>query len=152
MKFYIFDLVILLTFSYYCTQFKMIRIQHNTMRSRNINMRHIVAVALVVFIMETQNVAGKFWKYSIWFIVLQYVTKRIIIGTLRWGQCTGLRLDNSVSSFTASDCVSMGGKCCDLGQLSKSINKNDLIELLHPCSSDWRCYFHHVNIKWLRAT
>ena len=64
-KFYIFDLVILLTFSYYCTQFKMIRIQHNTMRSRNINMRQIVAVALVVFIMETQNVAGKFLKYSI---------------------------------------------------------------------------------------
>jgi hypothetical protein len=49
------------------------------MRSRNINMRHIVAVALVVFIMETQNVAGKFLKYSIWFIVPQYVTKRIII-------------------------------------------------------------------------
>nr|CAH0099625.1 unnamed protein product [Daphnia galeata] len=96
-------------------------IQHNTMRSRNINMRHIVAIALVVFIMETQNVTG----------------------TLRWGQCTGLRLDNSVSSFTASDCVSMGGKCCDLGQLTIETD----VTTGDPSQRCLTCYNPDVKVK-----
>jgi hypothetical protein len=92
-------------------------------------LRHVVVVALVVFVLETPSVAGKFKNdiFSTIFISqLIYAMFNIniiqILGRLMWGECKGLRLENALS-IPAKDCISLGGKCCDLGQMSKSIDK-----------------------------
>ncbi|XP_057373412.1 uncharacterized protein LOC130694351 [Daphnia carinata] len=36
-----------------------------------------------------------------------------VAAELKYGECTGLRLDNSVS-IRAGKCVALGGKCCDM--------------------------------------
>jgi hypothetical protein len=44
-----------------------------------------------------------------------------IIGVLQFGECTGLRVENSATPFAPKVCVALGGTCCDLGSFSKSI-------------------------------
>ncbi|XP_046451052.1 uncharacterized protein LOC124199301 [Daphnia pulex] len=80
----------------------------------------IVVVSLLVFALETSSVAG--------------VTK--------FGECNGLRLENTASGISPSKCVQLGGTCCDLG--SYMTNEPKAMKATEKCLT---CYKSSVKVK-----
>lgn len=82
-------------------------------------LKHIVAILLLVFVLETSIVAGR----------------------LSYGECTGNRLDNALTT-SAGRCVALGGTCCDIG--GYMINDPRTMKTTDQCLT---CYNPSVKVK-----